>query len=104
MEYIYTALLLDSVGKKITEKNVEKVLKGAGAKVDEAKVKALISALEGVNIKEVIEKSAIPTAPAAAPAEAKKEEKVEKKKEEKAEEEEKKEEEAASGLATLFED
>lgn len=97
MEYVYSALLLDAVGQKVTEKNVKKVLKGAGAEVDDAKVKALISALEGVDIKEVMEKAAIPTAPPAAPTEVKKEKEVE---EEKAEEEEK---EAASGLASLFE-
>lgn len=98
MEYIYTALLLDSVGQKITEKNVKSVLKGAGAKVDDAKVKALISVLEGVNIKEIIEKSAVPVA--TTPTEAKKEEKVKEEKEEV--KEEKKTEEAASGLASLF--
>ena len=102
MEYIYTALLLHSVGKKISEVNVKKVLTASGAKVDDAKIKALISSLEGVKIEEVIKQAAVPTAPVAA-APAAKEEKAEgKKEEEKAEDEAKKAEEAAGGLASLF--
>ena len=97
MEYVYSAMLLNSLGQKITEENVKKVLESAGAKVDEAKIKALISALEGVNINEVIKQAAIPVA---APTATK--EKVEGKKEEKKEDEGKKAEEAASGLASLF--
>ena len=99
LEYIYTALLLHSTGKKINEANVKKVLTASGTKVDDAKVKALISALEGVKIDEVMKQSAVPVL-AAAPA--KKEEKMEEKKVEKPEEVEKKAEEAAGGLASLF--
>lgn len=99
MEYIYTALLLHSVGQKITEENVKKVLTASGAKVDDAKVKVLVSALEGVNIEEVMKQTVMPVAPT----QPIKEEKVEEKKEEKKPEEEaKKTEEAASGLASLF--
>ena len=102
MEYIYTALLLHSTGKKISEENIKKVLTASGAKVDDAKVKALISSLEGVKIEEVIKQAAIPAAPVAV-APAAKGEKVEEKKEEKSPEEEaKKAEEAAGGLASLF--
>ena len=54
MEMIYTALVLNSLGKKITEANVKKVLQAAGGKPDEAKIKALVASLEGVDIKEVI--------------------------------------------------
>jgi len=97
LEYIYSAMLLHSTGQKITEDNVKKVLKSAGAKVDEARVKALISALEGVNIEKVIKQTTIPVA--AVPV-AKEEKMVEKK--EKPEKAEKKVEEAASGLASLF--
>ena len=98
MEYVYTALLLHSVGKKVNEGNVKKVLEATGAKVDEAKVKALVSALEGVKIDEVMKQTAVPVAAVPQP----KEEKVEKKEEEKPEEKEKKVEEAATGLASLF--
>jgi large subunit ribosomal protein L12 len=98
MEYVHAAILLHSVKQPVNEENVKKVLAAAGAQVDEARVKALVSALEGVNIDEAIKGAAIPAAAAptaAAPAkpEAKKEEKVE---------EEKKEEEALAGLGALF--
>ena len=101
MEYVYAALLLHKAQKEINEANVKKVLEAAGVKVDEAKVKALVSALEEVDIDEAISKTpAIATAAPAAVAEAPKEE--EKKEEKKEEKEEKKEEEAAAGLSALF--
>lgn len=107
MEYIYAALLMHAAGKKIEEEGIKKVLKAAGIGVDDARVKALVSALEGVDIDEAIKKAAIamPAAPAAASAteaqvEAKPEEKKEEKKKE--EEEEKSEEEALAGLGALF--
>ena len=99
MEYIYAALLLHSTKQKISEANVKKVLTASGAKVDEARVKALVSSLEGVKIDEAIKQAAVP-APIAPVA---KEQKPEGKKEEtKPEEEAKKAEEAAGGLANLF--
>jgi large subunit ribosomal protein L12 len=91
------------VGKKVNEENVKKVVEATGAKSDEAKIKALVSSLEGVNIDETIKQAAIPVAAPAAPKEAAGEEKkAEKKEEEDAEDEQKKVEEAASGLASLF--
>lgn len=101
MEYVYAALLLHSAKKEINKENVASVLKAAGVEVNDAKVEALVSALEGVNIEEALKNAALPVAaaPAAQPAAGGEE----KKKEEKAEEsEEKKEEEAAAGLANLF--
>ena len=104
MEYVYAALLLHAAGKEITEENLKKVLEAAGVSPDEARIKALVAALEGVNIDEVIEKAAMPVAapvavaaaPAAeAPAEAAAEEEEE-------EEEEASEEEALAGLGALF--
>jgi large subunit ribosomal protein L12 len=100
LEYVYSALLLHSAGQKINEENIKKVLAASGSKVDEAKVKALVSVLEGVNIDEVIKQSAMPVAVAAPTASAAKVE--EKKEEKKPEEEAKKSEEAAAGLASLF--
>ena len=97
MEYIYTALLLHSAGKEINEQNVKNVIQGAGIKADDAKVKALVSALEGVNIEDVIKQAAIPTAVATPVSEPTKT--VETKKEE---DTSKNEEEAVSGLASLF--
>lgn len=101
MNYVYSALLLHSAGKPVNEENVKKVVEAAGEQPDEAKVKALVAALDGVNIDEVISKAAMPVAVAAAPtttpaAEAKKEEGPTE------EDLEKKAEEAASGLASLF--
>jgi large subunit ribosomal protein L12 len=104
MEYVYAAMLLHAAGKEINEENVAKVLKAPGIKVNDARVKALIAALEDVNIDEAIKQAAVvpqAQAPAEAPAEAKVEAKKEKKKEEE-EKEEVTEEEAMSGLGVLF--
>jgi len=96
-------MLLHSAGKEINEENIKKVLEAAGVKVDDARVKALVASLEGVNIEEAI-KSASLVATAPAQAEAKEEKKEEEKKEEekKKKEEEVSEEEAAAGLSALF--
>jgi 50S ribosomal protein L12P len=68
MQYIYAALLIYKSGKDITEDSVKAVLTAAGATVDDARVKALISALEGVDIEEAIAKAAFAAPAAAAPA------------------------------------
>jgi large subunit ribosomal protein L12 len=96
MEYIYAALLLHKAGKTVDEAHVKKVLEAAGVHAEEGRVKALLAALEGVDIDEAV-KSAAPAAVAApaagnapaahAPAPKK---------------EEKKEEDAAAGLGSLF--
>ena len=103
MQYIYSAMVLYSAGKDITEESVTAVLNAAGATVDPAKVKALVASLEGVDIKEAIANASVAApvaaagaapvadapvadAPAAAAAE---EEKVS-------------EDEAAAGLSALF--
>lgn len=106
MEYIYAALLLHSAKKEIKEADIKAVLTAAGIAVDEARVKALVAALEGVNIEEAISKAAMapvaaaPAAAAAAPAAAAAAPAVEEKKKE----EEKKEEEESgmAGLGALF--
>ncbi len=104
MEYVYAALLLHSAGKKVTEEGITAVVKAAGLEADAVRAKALVSALEGVNIDEAISKAAFaaPTtaAPAAAaatvaPAEAEKPKKDEKAKE-------KAEESGMEGLGALF--
>ena len=109
MEYVYSAMLLHSAGKKITEENVKKVLTAAGIKADDAKIKALTASLEGVDIDEAVKTAAVPVvaAPAATapPGEASAEGKPDGKKEEKKKKEEKEEvseEEAAAGLGALF--
>jgi LSU ribosomal protein L12AE len=106
MEYIYAALLLHSAKKEIKEADIKAVLTAAGIAVDEARVKALVAALEGVNIEEAISKAAMapvaaaPAAAPAAPAAAAAAPAVEEKKKE----EEKKEEEESgmAGLGALF--
>mgnify|MGYP000564502797 CR=1 FL=1 len=99
MEYVYAALLLHSAKKDISKDNVSGVLKAAGVDVSEAKVEALVSALDGVNIEEALKNAAMSAAVAAPVAGAPEAKKEEQKEEEK---EEKKEEEAAAGLANLF--
>jgi large subunit ribosomal protein L12 len=98
MEAIYGALLLHAAGKKVDEHSLTKVLEAAGAKHDQATVKAVVSSLEGVDIDEAIKQAAVTSAPVAAAPEAKAEKKEEKKEEDTA----KKAEEAASGLSSLF--
>ncbi|MDD1720386.1 MAG: 50S ribosomal protein P1 [Euryarchaeota archaeon] len=107
MEYVYAALILHATGKEVTEDGIENVLTAAGATVNEARVKALIAALEGVDIDEAIAKAtfapaAAVAAPAVAPAEKKEEEKTEEEKEEKEEDKEEEEETGMEGLGALF--
>lgn len=94
MEMIYAALLLHSLKQPINEEKVKNVLAAAGASADEAKIKALVASLDGVDIDEAISKAVVQPAPqAAAP---------EKKEEKKEEDIEKKAEQAAEGLSALF--
>jgi len=97
MNYIYAALLLHSAGKAVDENGLKSVVSATGVEVDASRIKAMVSALEGVNIEEAISKAAMPVAAApaaAAPAE--------KKAEANPEEEKKKAEEAVEGLSSLF--
>jgi large subunit ribosomal protein L12 len=101
MEYVYSAMVLHAAKKPVTEEGMTSVLKAAGVSVDAARVKALIAALEGVNIDEAIA-TAVAAPVAAAPAAGPAEKKDEKKKEEKKEEKGVSEAEAAAGLSALF--
>ncbi|PXF17878.1 MAG: 50S ribosomal protein P1 [Methanobacteriota archaeon] len=104
MEYIYSAMLLNSAGAEIDAKSVTKVLKAAGLKTDKARAEALVAALEGVDIEEAMATAAV-AAPAAAvaPAASGDESGGEAPAEEaEAEEEEVSEEEAVEGLGALF--
>jgi large subunit ribosomal protein L12 len=106
MEYLYAAMLLHAAGKDINEENLTKVLEAPGIKPDKARIKALVAALEGVDIDEAIKQATVTpvaAAPAEAPAEAPApEEKKEEKKEKEEEKEEVSEEEAIEGLGALF--
>ncbi|GAA0725820.1 large subunit ribosomal protein L12 [Halorubrum trapanicum] len=64
MEYVYAALILNETGEEINEDNVTGVLEAAGVDVEESRVKALVAALEDVDIEDAIETAA--AAPAAA--------------------------------------
>ncbi|MEM4379504.1 MAG: 50S ribosomal protein L12, partial [Thermoplasmatales archaeon] len=79
MEYIYSALILNSVGKPITEEGITEILKAAGVTPDPAKVKSLVSSLQGVNIEEAIKASLVTAQPVAEAEPKKKEEKKEEK-------------------------
>ena len=70
MEYIYAALLLHNAGKDITDEAVTAVLTAAGTDVDENRAKALVAALDGVDIEEAMATAAFaaPAATAGAPA------------------------------------
>ncbi|ELZ40867.1 50S ribosomal protein L12P [Halorubrum saccharovorum DSM 1137] len=63
MEYVYAALILNETGEEINEDNVTGVLEAAGVDVEESRVKALVAALEDVDIEEAVETAA--AAPAA---------------------------------------
>lgn len=101
MEYIYAALLLHSAEKEVTEDAVTAIVTAAGVEVDAVRAKALVSALDGVDIKEAIATAAVAAAPvaaAAAPAAAADAPAAE----EKPAEDEKSEESGMEGLGALF--
>jgi len=102
MEYIYAALLLHNSGKAITEDAITAVLKAAGTEVNESRVKALVAALDGVNIEEAISKAAFAAPAAAAPAAAPTAAEAPAPAEEVEEEEDTSEEDGMAGLGALF--
>jgi len=113
MEYVYAALILNESGAEINEENVTDVLDAAGVDVEESRVKALIAALEDVDIDEAVAEAAVPAAggAGAAPAEGgeeaapEEEEEAEEELPETADEEEGEEEEeeaSGEGLGDLF--
>lgn len=98
MEYVYAAMMLHSAEKKIDEKTVGAVLKAAGVKAEDARVKALVASLASVDIGEAMAQAiAAPAAaaPAASSADAPAQEAAE-------EEEEEDEGAAFEGLGSLF--
>ena len=67
MEYVYAALILNESGEEINEENITDVLDAAGVDVEESRVKALVAALEDVDIDEAVaEAAAVPAGGAAA--------------------------------------
>ena len=99
MEYIYAAMLLHKAGHKVNEASLNKVLEAAGSKPDAARTKAVVAALEGVDIDQAVKDAAVAPVAAAPAAHA---EKHEAKKEKPAQDESKSQEQAAAGLGALF--
>ena len=58
MEYVYAALILHETGEEINEDNLTGVLEAAGVDVEESRVKALVAALEDIDVEEAIETAA----------------------------------------------
>ena len=102
MQYIYSAMVLYSAGKAITEDAITGILTAAGVEVDAAKVKALVASLEGVDIESAIANAAVAAPAAAAAAAPAAGAAAAPAAEEKDEEPAVSEEEAAAGLSALF--
>ena len=67
MEYVYAALILNESGAEINEDNLTGVLEAANVDVEQSRVKALVAALEDVDIDEAVEEAAaVPAGGAAA--------------------------------------
>src|SRR3989344_550122 len=98
MELIYAAMLLHRAKKDINEENVKKVMNAVGIQKTDVEVKALVAALNGVDIDKAIKEAAtvaVAAAPAAGHAPAAAAEK-------KQEDTKKSEESMAAGLSSLF--
>lgn len=112
MEYIYAALIVNETDEELNEDNITSVLEAAGADVEESRVKALIAALEDVDIEEAVDQAAaVPAGGASAgaggaaeaePEEAETEEEEEAEEAEAEEEEEEEDEADGEGLGQLF--
>ena len=103
MEYVYAALLLHSAGKDVNEDGIKKVVEASGVAADEVRIKALVAALEGVDIATVLSQAAaVPVAAAAAAPVTAPAAKAAAKAEEKEEDKEAAEESGVEGLGALF--
>lgn len=100
--YVHAALLLHFAKQPVNEDNVKKILSAAGLTADEARIKALVSAIGEVNIDDAIKSAPMGFAPTAAPAAGTSAPAAGEQKKEKKGEEKKKEEEAMAGLGALF--
>ena len=95
MNEVYAALILHEAKKEISEENIKKILEAAGVPIEESKIKALVAALQGINIDEALKQAVTFQAQPVATVEEKKEEKEE-------DESKKRAEEAVAGLSALF--
>jgi len=62
LQYLHAALVLHSTGKEISEKGIEAIIKAAGGKPDESKIKTLVASLSSINIDEAIKGASLMTA------------------------------------------
>ena len=112
MEYVYAALILNESDAEINEKNLTNVLDAASVDVEESRVKALVAALEDVDIDEAVaDAAAVPATTgggggAATPAADDAEDEADEEEAEAAEEEDEDDDEdegdAGEGLGELF--
>jgi large subunit ribosomal protein L12 len=112
MEYVYAALILNESDAEINEKNLTNVLDAASVDVEESRVKALVAALEDVDIDEAVaDAAAVPATTgggggAATPAADEAEDEADEEEAEAAEEEDEDDDEdegdAGEGLGELF--
>ncbi len=102
MELVYAALTLHEAGEEVNEENLQSIVDAVGLDVEDSEIKALVAALEDVDIEEAME-TAVATGGAAAPAaDSGSEEAEEEAEEEEDEEDDADEDEAAEGLGDLF--
>ena len=100
MESIYAALILHKASKKITDANIEKILKAAGVEPDTSQIAKVVAGLKKKDINEILSSAAAaPVMAAAAAAPSAAPEAAAEKKEEKKEEEV---EEEPTGIGSLF--
>jgi len=98
MESIYAALLLNKANKKITEANIEKILKAVDVTVDKTQLTKVVAGLKEADIETIISSAAaapVMAAPVASSLSAKAAPKKKKEKEEEVEEE-------PTGIGSLF--
>lgn len=55
MELVYAALTLHEAGKEVNEENLEAIVDAADLDVDDSEIKALVAALEDVDMEEAME-------------------------------------------------
>ena len=101
MELIYAALTLSEADKEINEDNLQDIVDAAGLDVEDSEIKALVAALEDVDIEEAME-TAVASGSAPAPSTEESADEEEEAEEEEEEEDDSSEEEAAEGLGNMF--
>jgi large subunit ribosomal protein L12 len=106
MELVYAALTLHEAGKEVNEDNLQSIVDAADLDVEDTEIKALVAALEDVDIEEAMETAvatgAAPAGGASGGETAEAEEAEEEESEEEEAEDEADEDEAAEGLGNLF--